>query len=75
MVELCDRCREPIAERAALLPGALELHAVVTVLAGVERKLRPSYCRDCAGLYNFYFAGFLGGLAVVIFVLAVIVWS
>lgn len=78
--ELCDRCSEPIAERVALLPGALALHAVATAVAWLrywrtERTFSPNYCKDCVGLYNFYFAALLGVLAVLILILAVIAWS
>jgi len=40
-----------------------------------ERKFKPNYCKSCVGLYNFYFASFLGVLAIVMFVLVVIVGS
>ena len=81
--EHCDRCGEPIAQRVALLRGASALHAVFTAIAFVfvvfpwrsERKFKPNYCKDCVGLYNLYFAGFLAGLAVFVFVLAVIMGS
>jgi len=82
LAERCDRCGEPIAERVALLPGASALHVVVTAMSQLlnypfrsERKFKPNYCKSCVGLYNFYFASFLGVLAIVMFVLVVIVGS
>ena len=78
--ENCDRCGEPIAQHGSLFRGASVLHVVFTAISFVlhypvtsKRKFKPRYCKDCVGLYNLYFAGFLGVLVVFVFVLAVIV--